>query len=95
MNNNKKFAYYNYLHPTQFDADSILKQVKRQLKNELDISFNTYNIKHMIFQLLPRKQESLYNQINGNNLARHLISFIPNESFSELLIKADLGDPVI
>ena len=57
MHKNKKSVYYKYLHPAQFDADSVLKQVKRQLKFDSDISLNAYNIKNIIFQLLPRKRK--------------------------------------
>ena len=94
MSKIKKRTYYNYLDPKSFDGDLVLRQVKRQLKCESDVSPDTYDILHMVFQMLPRKQESLYTQINEKNIARHLASFIPNESFSDLLEKADLGDTV-
>jgi hypothetical protein len=86
--------YYTFFHPRDFDAHTILAQMKSLVEKKSDVSDDPLNVLNMIVFMLPRKKETIYKKINQRNIARHLVSFIPKDSFEEIKRKADLNDPV-
>ena len=87
--------YYDFLKATDFNGAAILQQMRTlAAPNSDDVPDNAGSILRMIAFLLPRKEETLYGKINRTNMAKHLVSFIPSETFAEIKQKADLKDPV-
>ena len=86
--------YYDFLNFMDLDFGAILQQMKKLATNKDDIPMDPINVLKMILYMMLRKEEELYKQINPKNLARHLVSFIPTESFEEIEKKAALNEPV-
>jgi hypothetical protein len=82
------------LKPNEFDTKEILQKLRKNLKNSNDVPNVESCVINMIYFMLPRKQESVYRELNANNLARNLASFVPTDSFEEIKRKHDLDDPV-
>jgi hypothetical protein len=85
---------YKLLKPNEFDTKEILQKLRKNLKNSNDLPNVESCVINMIYFMLPRKQESVYRDLNANNLARNLASFIPTDSIEEIKRKQDLDDPV-
>jgi hypothetical protein len=77
-----------------YDPARIFVQIIRLTGNNPDNGVSFEGVDDMIINLLPRKEEKIYNEINHNNIAEHLLRCIPTGSFVEIKLKADLNDPV-
>ena len=87
--------FYNFkTSPDLYDPARIFVQIIRLTGNNPDNGVSYEGVDDMIMNLLPRKEEKIYNEINQNNIAEHLLRCIPKGSFVEIKLKADLNDPV-